>query len=423
MMSGPIFIVLAALLWAVDGLLRRSLYSLPPLTIVFMEHLIGLVFLLPFLPKVWGEIKQLSIKNWTWAIWVAIFSSVFGTLWFTTALLAIGFVPFSVVFLLQKLQPVFVFFTGVWLLGERPKLSRILWSLGALVAAYFVTFPLGQVNLATGSGTLKAAGYALGAAFAWGTSTVFSRLLLQTQSNTTALIVRFGVATLFTAGLFLIMPSQQAILNVTKSQLVTFSLIALSTGMVAMALYYKGLAKTAPTVATILELVFPMTAVLIDAVVYKVVLHPSQYLAAAALILAGIQVVRLGKDGLPVRFKSHKVSGDGRGKTLGFPTINLVIPWNLVMTEGIYAGWIWINGVRYPGAVHFGLVPTFNKLERSLEVFVLTLNSLPNSLVKSAEIELEIVKKLRGVKKFTGPQALIAQMTLDVAETKRLLVD
>jgi drug/metabolite transporter (DMT)-like permease len=97
-MFGPIFIVMAALLWSVDGLLRRSLYALPPLTIVFMEHLIGLIILLPFIPKVWAELKSLSLKNWTWAIWVAVFSSVFGTLWFTTALLAVGFVPFSVVF-------------------------------------------------------------------------------------------------------------------------------------------------------------------------------------------------------------------------------------------------------------------------------------------------------------------------------------
>jgi len=420
-MSGPIFIVLAALLWAVDGLLRRSLYSLPPLTIVFMEHLIGLVILLPFVPKIWPEIKSLTLKNWTWAVWVAIFSSVFGTLWFTTALLAVGFVPFSVVFLLQKLQPVFVFLTGAILLGERPKPKRLLWSVLAIIAAYFVTFPMGQVNVVTGSGTIRAAGFALAAAFAWGTSTVFSRLLLQTQSNTTALAIRFFVATLFTGLLFVLLPGQEKISTITTSQLVTFTVIALSTGMVAMAFYYKGLAKTAPTVATILELIFPMAAVLIDAIVYKVVLHPTQYLAAIGLILAGIQVARLGKDGLPVRFKSRKVAGDGRGKTLGFPTINLKIPWNLVLTEGIYAGWIWINGIKYPGALHFGIVPTFNKPERSLEVFVLTQKPLSDSVVKTAEIEVAVVKKIREIKKFSGPKTLIAQMTLDVAETRQIL--
>jgi riboflavin kinase/FMN adenylyltransferase len=166
-----------------------------------------------------------------------------------------------------------------------------------------------------------------------------------------------------------------------------------------------------------------MTAVLIDAMVYKMILHPTQYLAAAGLILAGIQVVKLGQDGLPVKFESHKVAGDGRGKTLGFPTINLQIPWNLVMTEGIYAGWIWLNGEKFPGALHFGIVPTFNKFDRSLEVFVLTKKSLPNSLVKNARIQVEVIKKLREIKQFASSKDLVAQMTLDVAKTKRLLID
>lgn len=421
-MSGPIFIIIASILWAVDGLLRRSLYSLPPLTIVFMEHLVGLIILTPFIPRVWGELKSLTFKNWTWAIWVAIFSSVFGTLWFTTALLSIGFVPFSVVFLLQKLQPVFVFITGIILVGERPRPVRIFWSIIAIAAAYFVTFPMGQVNFATGAGTIRAASFALAAAFAWGTSTVFSRLLLQTQSSSTALIVRFGVATLFTACLFLIIPSGQTIASVTLSQLGTFATIALSTGMLAMALYYKGLATTAPSVSTILELTFPMTAVLIDVLVYKVVLHPTQYLAAIILIFAGIQVVRLGKDGLPVRFKSQKVAGDGRGKTLGFPTINLQIPWNLVITEGVYAGWIWINGKKYPGALHFGAVPTFDKPERTLEVFVVTTIDLPNDMVKNAKIKVEITNKLRENMKFKTPKNLKAQLTLDVNIIRKLLL-
>src|SRR3989344_2210171 len=49
---GPLFIIIAALIWSFDGVLRRSLYSLPPAVIVFYEHILGAVILL-FLFKHW----------------------------------------------------------------------------------------------------------------------------------------------------------------------------------------------------------------------------------------------------------------------------------------------------------------------------------------------------------------------------------
>ena len=49
--AGPVLIIIAALLWAVDGVIRRNLYILPPITIIFLEHLIGLIILSPFVFK------------------------------------------------------------------------------------------------------------------------------------------------------------------------------------------------------------------------------------------------------------------------------------------------------------------------------------------------------------------------------------
>ncbi len=72
-----------------------------------------------------------------------------------------------------------------------------------------------------------------------------------------------------------------------------FLLIALSTGMVALWIYYKGLKNTQVKVATILELAFPLVAVLIDIFVYKTFLAPSQYLAAIVLVFAMYKVAGL----------------------------------------------------------------------------------------------------------------------------------
>ena len=153
---GPYLIIIAAILWALDGILRRSLFDLPPIIIVFYEHLIGLIILSPFLLF---KIKKLrfSKKEWGALILISILSGVLGTLWFTTALIKVNFISFSVVFLLQKLQPIFATIFAVIFLKEKITGAYVKWALLALAAAYFVTFKNGLVNFDTGQGTIIAA--------------------------------------------------------------------------------------------------------------------------------------------------------------------------------------------------------------------------------------------------------------------------
>jgi drug/metabolite transporter (DMT)-like permease len=70
-------------------------------------------------------------------------------------------------------------------------------------------------------------------------------------------------------------------------------IIALSTGMVALLIYYRGLKQTPVRVSTILELTFPFLAVIIDVVFYKTVLAPTQYLAALVLLFAMYKIAVL----------------------------------------------------------------------------------------------------------------------------------
>src|SRR3989344_542096 len=175
--NGPLLIVIAASLWAMDGVIRRSLYVLPPIIIVFYEHLIGALILAPFFLK---DIKKekISKKALLSITFVSLFSSLLGTLWFTTALLMTGYISFSVVFLLQKLQPLFALGAARIVLKEKISKKYLIWAGLALASAYFVTFPQGLVNFKTGDKTITAALFALGAAFAWGSGTAFSRYSL-----------------------------------------------------------------------------------------------------------------------------------------------------------------------------------------------------------------------------------------------------
>ncbi len=59
-------------------------------------------------------------------------------------------------------------------------------------------------------------------------------------------------------------------------------------------------------------------------------------------------------------FSASVVSGSGRGKDLGTPTINLD-PSSLeaIGREGIYAAWATLDGARMPAVMHAGPRPVF----------------------------------------------------------------
>jgi len=293
---GPLLIVIAAFLWAVDGVIRRNLYELPPIAIIFFEHLVGLLILSPFVVKYALE-TRLNWREWWLLVLVSVLSGLLGTLWFTTALLKVNFISFSVVFLLQKLQPIFAIGTARIFLKEKLDRRYIIWALLAIFSAYFVTFPNGIVNFATGAGTVVAALYALGAAFAWGSSTTFSKMLLGKVRPSVSTFYRFLFTVVVALPLLFIFGFKGGPLIVTPSELGLFILIAVSTGMVALLIYYKGLKRTPVHVSTILELTFPFIAILIDMKLYNTVLTPTQWVAALVLVFSIYVIARL-REGL-----------------------------------------------------------------------------------------------------------------------------
>lgn len=299
MSYGPLLIFVAAVLWGLDGILRRSLYGLPPITIVFFEHVIGLILLTPFLFRAWKS-ETLEKKDWYVLAVVALLSGVLGTLFFTTALLKVNFIPFSVVFLIQKLQPIFAIAMAWVVLKETPTSRYVLWAGLALLAGYFVTFPMGVVNFAEGGAHLIAALFALLAAIAWGSSTAFSRYTLLGHSNTLITGIRFLLTVPIALVLVFALGAAESLTQVTFAQYGYLALIAVSTGMAALWVYYRGLRTTPVRVAAIVELAFPATAVVIDYFLYGVALHWSQYLAAVVLLFAMYMISSRSSDTIAV---------------------------------------------------------------------------------------------------------------------------
>jgi len=120
-------------------------------------------------------------------------------------------------------------------------------------------------------------------------------------------------------------------------------------------------------------------------------------------------------------FSSKQIKGHGRGHQVGFPTINLVEPIDLVLNEGIYAAWVVINNKTYKGALHYGTIPTFNQNSKTLEVYLLDVTDDNAPVIEDAIIEVDIVEHLRDIKKFNSVENLAIQIDLDVKKVRSIL--
>lgn len=287
----PFLIIVAATLWALDGLLRQSLYGMSAPTLIFFEHLLGFLLIALFAThKFRGMI--LSRREVTALFAVSFLSGVIGTLFFTKALLAVGFIPFSVAILIQKLQPIFAIGLALMIGHERIPVRSYFFIAVALLAGYFVTFPHG-VAMAP-AGQREAVLYALIAAAAWGTSTNFSKYLLKNHHPEVITMLRFGLTMLMIGvGLVLIPGWTEGFRVPMMKEWLYLLTIAFSTGLLAMYIYYRGLRSVPVHVSAILELTWPIVAIIVDYVANGTLLAPSQYLATVVLIGAMYMVTHL----------------------------------------------------------------------------------------------------------------------------------
>jgi len=118
--------------------------------------------------------------------------------------------------------------------------------------------------------------------------------------------------------------------------------------------------------------------------------------------------------GAPFLFEGPVVEGDGRGRTLGFPTANLVPPDDLATPgHGVYAAFA--NG--QPAAVNVGIRPTF-ETGRGLLIEAYLIDFEGDLYGKT--LRVAFVARLRGERRFPSTEDLVAQMHRDVEEARKL---
>ena len=110
--------------------------------------------------------------------------------------------------------------------------------------------------------------------------------------------------------------------------------------------------------------------------------------------------------------------GAGRGKIMGYPTLNIQSE-QLLPAHGVYAGKAIITGQSYPAAISVGSNPTFNGTHTTVEAFVLDFSDS----VYEQQVDVQFISWLRDQHKFSGPDALVAQIQRDVRQIRQRVAD
>lgn len=111
-------------------------------------------------------------------------------------------------------------------------------------------------------------------------------------------------------------------------------------------------------------------------------------------------------------FVGSVVQGAALGRRLGFPTANISLaePLRMLPLDGVYECRIDVRAQSYKGVMNIGCKPTINNKERTIEVFIIDFNGD----IYGEKVRVEVLRRLRGERRFAGLDELRAQIELDV---------
>jgi len=288
---GAVSIAIAATLWGMDGIvLTPRLYNLDAKFVVFVLHAIPFLLMSVFLYKKIKYLKYLNKGELISLFLVALFGGALGTIFIVEALFLVNFKSLSIVVLLQKLQPVFAIILAAFILKEKPHKHFLFWAAVAIISGYFLTFGWQFPHINKDRNTILAALLAILAAFSFGSSTVFSKKILHKLDFVTATYFRYGITTLIMLVIVIATGHLFDFKQMTSQNWLVIFIVILTSGLGAIFLYYYGLKKVKAILSTIMELFFPITAIILDYVVNGHVLSPIQWISAIILIAVIIKI-------------------------------------------------------------------------------------------------------------------------------------
>ncbi|MEY4554291.1 MAG: hypothetical protein RL197_718 [Actinomycetota bacterium] len=107
------------------------------------------------------------------------------------------------------------------------------------------------------------------------------------------------------------------------------------------------------------------------------------------------------------------------GRTIGFPTANMSRDCEgFLPLDGVYAGWLYADGIKYPAAHSVGINETFQAVPRLVESFVLDHTGLD---LYDKVVTLEYVEFIRAAAKFDGVDSLVVEINRDLEKIRKSL--
>jgi len=264
-----VLVAVAAMLWGTDAIFRAPLLShlsgdrlLASTQLVFMEHLVLVIACLPLLWRARRELRRLTAAQWRAIAAIGVGASALATVLFTVSF---GYGHFIETLLLQKTQPLFaILLANLWL-RERISPQAWVWVPIALVGAYMIVIPDPlHPEQAWADFHVVAGLFALAAAALWGSATVFGRYALANVRFTTLTALRFTFGLPALAVVLLLLGGFAGFGAYRLSDLPLYLGLALLPGGLGLLLYYRGLASTPASLATLAELAFPITGILVN---------------------------------------------------------------------------------------------------------------------------------------------------------------
>ncbi len=122
--------------------------------------------------------------------------------------------------------------------------------------------------------------------------------------------------------------------------------------------------------------------------------------------------------GRPYSISGRVTSGTGLGRTLGYPTANLLVEPGFAMpADGVYATYTHVNGYIHKSMTSIGVRPTFGGKNRTIETLILDYEGD----LYNRDISIEIIDRLREEKKFNSAEELKLQIMNDIEKGRELL--
>lgn len=123
--------------------------------------------------------------------------------------------------------------------------------------------------------------------------------------------------------------------------------------------------------------------------------------------------------GRPYRLEGVVVHGDHRGRELGYPTANLQPDGTpVVPADGVYAGWLTVEGDRLPAAISVGTNPQFDGADQRVEAYAIDRTGLD---LYGRRAAVDFTDFLRSQAVFDSLEAFVARMGADVDQARALL--